>query len=103
MSYELSFFIKWFLVVLAVYRLSFEVAARQGPGGIFEKFRTWATIKYGLDNGIEEFITCPVCWSILFAIPFVFLFGWYGWESVFLWLSISGGVMLVHFYLVRLK
>lgn len=103
MSFDsLGLIIRWILAVLAVYRLAFELAVRAGPFGLFIKWRTLLVLSG--HYWLEEWVTCPVCqslWIAAVAMPVFFMgFPLHSWgEWVLLWLSISGGCLLFHFWL----
>lgn len=85
------------IIGLAAYFVGFEFATKQGPVGVFARVRKWGEIKA---RWIGEFMTCPVCMSML---PALLLWAWF-WpgavrEFAVYWLASLGFVTFVHFWL----
>lgn len=99
----LIFALKFLVATLAVYRLAFEIAAREGPFSIFYRFRTWATNTGS--RWLEEWVTCAACQSLWIALLAVLVgfpglsIGWF----ILTWIGISGACTVVHFWLIGLK
>lgn len=85
------------LIGLAAYFLGFELATKQGPSDAFARVRKWGEIKA---RWIGEYLTCPVCMSMLPAL-LLWLWFWPGELRLFAigWLGSLGFVTVVHFWL----
>ncbi len=60
---------RFILAVLACFRLAELVAIDDGPGDAFLRFRLWCARH---SKNLSEFMKCPYCLSLWFAIPMIF-------------------------------
>jgi hypothetical protein len=87
---------RFFVAVLATWRLARLVAREDGPFEIIVKLRIRAA-----DGFAGQLMDCPYCLSVWFAAPFAFaladtLVAW-----IAAWLAISGGASLIENLLER--
>lgn len=92
------------IAVLADYRISRMVAIEEGPFEIFLNLRGWLYDKFPKGPPdklwVANGLTCPVCLSFWFSIPFAVLLyyqlhlDWYA--ILWLWLALSGAVTFLY-------
>src|SRR5215212_9003792 len=76
--------------VLAVWRITHLLWAEDGPGDIFVRFRRLAGHGF-----FGRLLDCFYCLSLWVAIPAAWLLGGTWAERGLLWLSLSGGAILL--------
>lgn len=79
------------MLMLAVYRIAFMIAAERGFADSAERLRSWVYHRYGGDSWQFAGITCPLCSSFWLALVFWFLPNW-----MIKWLGSAGGVLVGH-------
>jgi hypothetical protein len=78
------------VVVLAVWRITHLLWAEDGPGDIFVRLRRLAG-----EGFFGRLLDCFYCLSLWIALPFACVFGGTWIERGLLWLSLSGGAILL--------
>ena len=81
----------WFAIaVLGVWRITHLLAAEDGPGDIIVRLRS--RTGHGFWGRLLD---CFYCLSLWVAAPFALALDALSWESVLLWLGLSGGAILL--------
>jgi len=81
---------KYFIIILAVWRVTHLVQAEDGPFDLIFKIRKFA------GNGFfGQLMDCFYCFSLWVALPAGLFFG-LGWlQKILLWLAFSGAAILL--------
>ncbi|CUQ66558.1 conserved protein of unknown function [Candidatus Nitrospira inopinata] len=86
---EMRFY--WLIIgVLAVWRVTHLFSAEDGPWQLLARLRRWAG-----EGLLAELLDCFYCLSLWIAMPIAWLIGEEWKEQVLLWLSFSGGAILL--------
>lgn len=83
------------LAALACWRVTSLLVYEDGPGDIFERFRTWAASPPGLPS-LYGLLDCFWCTSVWVAAPLAALAWWPDGRLMILgWLAVSTGAIVL--------
>lgn len=83
------------LAVLAVYRLSTDLAWEDGPFDAYSTLRGRVLTRYGKDDWRSAGVGCPICWSWWLSIPAAILVAPWDWALILYWFGIAGAAALL--------
>ena len=78
------------IAMLAVWRVTHLFSGEDGPGDIFLRLRRLAGSSF-----LGQLLDCFYCLSLWIAAPLGWMLGTTWWERGLLWLSLSGGAILL--------
>jgi hypothetical protein len=87
---ETSYWFRFVLAVLAIWRVSHLLASEDGPGDLIVRFRTWMG-----QSIIGKLMDCFYCLSLWIAAPMALFIARRPLEWLLSWLALSGGACLL--------
>lgn len=79
-----------FLLVMAVFRLTYLICYEDAPFDLAIRLRTWVFNKFSDDHWLNRGINCPYCVSFWVSLIALFV-----WLNPLAWLGTAGAVTLI--------